>query len=331
MGANQENREIDVKHVWEARKRIKTIVKPTPFIESALLSEKADAAIHLKLENLQPMGAFKIRGAANKILSLSDEERSRGVTTFSTGNHGLAVSYVAKQLGIKAVICISNRVPDAKVNAILRLGGQVEKVGQSQDAAGEYCYRLEKEHGFTVIEPFDDLEVIAGQGTIGLEMVEEAPELDTVLIPLSGGGLFSGIALAVKSYNPSIQVIGVSMEHAAVMSESLKAGNPVMLEEKDTLADSLLGGIGLDNQYTFRMVKGYLDDMIHVTEEEIADGMAYMADQHHQIVEGAAATGIAAILHDKIRTKGKNIATVVSGCNVDTAVIAGILRERFLK
>lgn len=306
-----------IRDVWQARKRIAPIVKKTPLVYSHRLSEIAEASVYLKLENMQDIGAFKVRGAANKILSLSREEQQRGVATFSTGNHGQAVAYVAKQLGIKAVVCISNRVPKAKVDAIRRWGAHIEIVGESQDAAGEYCYQLEKEQGLTVIKPFDDPFVIAGQGTIGLEILEELPQVDMVIGGLSGGGLHAGVGLALKSNDPGIQVIGVSMEQGAVMHESLKVGKPVLLDERDTLADSLLGGIGLDNKYTFPMVQQYVDQSVLIDEDTIAEGMAYMLEAHRMVVEGAAAVGIGALLRKHIVNPGGHIALIISGCNVD--------------
>lgn len=326
---NQSN--MTIRNVWEARKRISSIINKTPCIQSPILSEKAGRNVFLKLETVHDIGAFKVRGAANKILSLSEDEKKRGVATFSTGNHGMAVAYVAKKLGIDATVCISNRVPIAKVDSLKRLGAQIEIVGESQDAAGERCYELEKERGLTVIEPFDDPYVIAGQGTIGLELLEDLPKLTDVIVPLSGGGLLSGIGLGLKSSHPDIRVTGVSMEHSAVMHESLKAGKPVQMEECETLADSLLGGIGLDNQYTFSMVQQFMDHVILISEEEIAYSMAYMMDKHRIIMEGAAATGIAAILGDKISHQDGDIAVIVSGHNVDLSVLLSVAQDYFFK
>src|SRR5690625_5187546 len=318
-----------MRHVLEAKKRIDGFVSETPFIMSPVLSDKLGVTTYLKLENMHPIGAFKLRGAANKMMSLTEAEKTRGVTTFSTGNHGLAVAYVAKYLGIKAVVCISNRVPLAKVERIQRLGAEVVKVGNSQDEAESYSYQLEKDQGLTVIKPFDDPYIIAGQGTIGLEMIEHVPTIDTAIVQVSGGGLFSGIGLVLKHYNPNIRLIGVSMEKSAVMYESLRVNKPVELDEKETLADSLLGGIGLHNEFTFSMVKELLDDFILVSENEIKEGMFFMADQHRLIVEGAAATGVAALLSRKIKTTGLNIGTIITGSNVDTPVVAEILHEYF--
>jgi threonine dehydratase len=319
--------EITIRNVWEARKRIASIVNKTPLIQSFVLSERIGRPVYLKLENVHDIGAFKVRGAANKILSLSEEEKKRGVATFSTGNHGMAVAYVAKMLGMEAVVCISSRVPKAKVDSLKRLNAKIEIYGDSQDDAEERCYELAKEKGLTIIQPFDDPYVIAGQGTIGLEILEEIPNLTDVIVPLSGGGLLSGIGLALKSNDPNIRVTGVSIEHSAVMYESLKAGKPVRLEEKDTLADSLLGGIGLDNQYTFRMVRKYTDDIVLISEEEIAYGMAFMMDKHRMIIEGAAATGVAAILGNKIVHQEGAVAVIISGHNVDLSVLLPLIQN----
>lgn len=321
--------EVTIRDVWEAKKRISPIITKTPLINSYVLSEQVGTNVYLKLENYHEIGAFKVRGAANKILSLSPQEQQRGVTTFSTGNHGMAVAYVAKKLGVRAIICISQRVPKVKVDNIRRLGAEVEIYGESQDDASVRSYQLEKDEGLTVIKPFDDPHVIAGQGTIALELLEDLPDIEHVVVPLSGGGLLSGIGLALKSTDPTIEVTGVSMERAAVMYESLKAGKPVFLKEEHTLADSLLGGIGLDNQHTFNMVKYYMDSVVRVPENAIAYGMGYMADKHRMIVEGAAATGVAALLDKKLIPKSKNIVLIISGCNVDLAVIQEVSKCYF--
>ncbi len=318
---------MQIRDVWEAKKRISSIINRTPVIQSTILSEISDRNVYLKLENVHEVGAFKVRGAANKILSLSKEEKKRGVATYSTGNHGMAVAYVAKKLGIDAVVCISNRVPKAKVDSLKRLGAQIEIVGDSQDAAGVHCYQLEKEKGLTVIEPFDDPHVIAGQGTIGLELLEDLPNITDVIVPLSGGGLLSGIGLALKSNDRTIRVTGVSMEKSAVMYESLQAGKPIMMEESETLADSLLGGIGLDNQYTFQMVQQYMDDVVLIPEEKIAYSMAFMMDKHRMIMEGAAATGVAAILDGKIPHQKGDVAIIISGQNVDLSVLLTLIQN----
>lgn len=320
-------KELDLDDVKEARNRIASIVKKTPLIQSVILTEKLGRPVYLKLENVHEIGAFKIRGAANKMLSLSEEEKRRGVATYSTGNHGMAVAFVAKKLGIEATVCISNRVPKAKVESLKRLDAKIEIVGDSQDAAGVHCYKLEKEKGITVIEPFDDPYVIAGQGTIALELLEDLANLKDVVVPLSGGGLLSGIGLALKSTDPSIRITGVSMQKSAAMYESLKADCPVEVEESETLADSLLGGIGLDNRYTFNMAAKYMDDLSLVPENKIAYSMAFMMDTHRLIMEGAAATGVAAALGGDIPYQDGDLVIIISGQNVDLSILFGVIEK----
>ncbi|HUW13106.1 MAG TPA: threonine/serine dehydratase, partial [Anaerolineae bacterium] len=282
---------VTMRDIYAARQRIASIVTRTPLIHSAWLSERVDHPVYLKLECLQETGSFKLRGAANKLLSLTTEEKSRGVITVSTGNHGRAVSYVARLLGIRAVVCMSQQVPANKVEAIERLGGEVVVAGGSYDEAEAHSLAMQKQEGLTMIDPFDDPLVIAGQGTIGLELLEDLPQLDSAVIPLSGGGLFSGIALALKTADPGIHITGVSMERGPAMVESLRAGRVVEIVEEPTLADALAGGLGEDNRYTFDMVRRYADDTALVAEEEIADGMVFMLATHRLVVEGGGAVG----------------------------------------
>jgi threonine dehydratase len=313
--------------IYLARQRIGPLARRTPLVSSPSLSELLGAPVYLKLENLQETGSFKIRGAANKMLTLTPDEKARGVITISTGNHGRAVSYVAGQLGIKAVICIPAGTPSNKVDAIKSLGAEVVVGGKTYDEAEEHALRLEKERGLTIVHPFDEPFVIAGQGTIGLELLEDLPEIETAIVPMSGGGLISGIALALKSANSGIRVIGVSMDRAPVMYHSLKAGAPITMEEEETIADALVGGIGLDNQYTFRMIQEYVDDFVLVSDEEIAAAMAFALERHHLVVEGGAAVGIAAVLHRKVREVGGNVVVVLSGSNVDIPLLLKIAQH----
>jgi threonine dehydratase len=320
--------DVTMRDIFLARQKIAPIVRRTPLIESLELSERAGVSVHLKLENLQETGSFKIRGAANKLLSLTPEEQARGVIAVSTGNHGRAVAYVAQRLGLNAVICLSQAVPGNKVEALRRLGAEVVVYGESYDEAAERALQLQQERGLTMIHPFDDPFVIAGQGTIGLELLDELPEIDTAIVPLSGGGLMAGIALALKVANPAIRIIGASMDRAPVMYHSLRAGEPIEMEEEETIADALVGGIGLDNQYTFRMVREYVDETLLVSEEEIAAGMAFALEQGHLVVEGGGAVGIAALLHRKAKEVGHNVAVVISGSNVDTSLLVKIVQNR---
>lgn len=319
-------KEVNQHDIWKARKRVLSVIRKSPLIYSPALSHFTGGSVHLKLENHNVSGSFKIRGATNKILSLSKEERESGITTFSTGNFGMSVAYLAGQLKIKAVICVSHRVPRAKLAALQQTGAEIEVYGTSQDEAEQRCYQLEKEQGYTVIHPFDDPHVIAGQGTMGLEIFEDLPTVDTVIGGLSGGGLHSGLGVALKSADTAIRLLGVSTERGASMYESMKNGKPTIVEEQDTLADSLLGGIGMNNQYTFGMVQQYVDDIVLVNEADIAKGMAFMLDKHQMIIEGAAAAGIGAILNKKLAI-GKTVVLIISGCRVDTSVVLDLMKD----
>lgn len=284
--------------------------------------------VFLKLENHQPTGSFKLRGATNAVLSLSENERKQGLVTASTGNHGRALAYAASMQRLTATICLSSLVPRNKVEAIRDLGADVRIVGNSQDDAMEEVVRLVRDESMNAIPPFDDPRIIAGQGTVGLEIVEDLPELHTVLVPLSGGGLAAGVAAAVKAKLPQARVIGISMKRGAAMQASLEAGKPVNVEELDTLADSLGGGIGLDNQWTFAMCRSLLDDVILLDEEEIAAGIRHAATQEGEVIEGAAAVGIAALLSGRIKPTGPT-AIIVSGGNIDPEQHRAIMEDRY--
>jgi len=318
---------IAMRDIYAARQRIKDIAVRTPLINCPELTGRTGASVYLKLENMQRTGAFKIRGAANKLQSLSKEERRRGVITVSSGNHGRAVAYVARRVGVRAVVCMSTRVPPNKVAGIRRLGVEVVIHGDSYDEAERHALRLQEQRGLTMIAPFDDPYVIAGQGTIGLELLEDLPALDTAVVPLSGGGLLSGIALALKSADASIRTVGVSMDRAPVMFHSLKAGHPIEMVEEETIADALAGGIGLDNQHTFRMIQDYVDETLLVTEEEIADAMAFALKRHRLVVEGGGAVGLAALQQGKVTGLGETIVVVLSGGNVEIPLLLEIAQR----
>ena len=319
---------VTLRDIYRARQRIAAVVTRTPVISSPLLSERVGVSVYLKAESLQKTGSFKIRGAANKMLSLTTEEQARGVITVSSGNHGRAVAFVAHQLGINATICMSTRVPRNKLEAIKRLGAEVVVTGDSYEEAEIHTLALQEERGLTMVDPFDDPLVIAGQGTIGLELLEDLPEVDTVIVPLSGGGLISGIALALKSASPSIRMIGVTMNRAPVMYHSLRAGAPIEMEEEDTIADALVGNIGVNNKYTFRIVQEYVDDTVLVSDEEIAAAMAFALEKHHLVVEGGGAVGVAALLHQRAGGLGQNVVVVVSGSNVSLPLLLNIAQKQ---
>lgn len=313
--------DVTLSDIYQARKAIAGKVMRTPLLRSISLSRRFDADVFLKCENLQPTGAFKLRGAVNCIASLSPEALERGVTTASTGNHGRAVALAAQELGARATICLSSLVPENKVRAIEAMGADVRIIGRSQDDAFIEARRLVKEEGMTLIPPFDDPLIIAGQGTIGVELMEDQPDLDDVLIGLSGGGLLAGIGCAIKSINPACRVTGVSMKAGAAMIESLKAGKPVDVTEEATLADSLGGGIGLDNRYTYPLVSEVMNDFYQVSEQAIARAMLHFLEEEKMLVEGAAAVGLAALEEHALDIRGKRIALILSGNSVDASVI----------
>lgn len=309
--------DLSLQKIYRAARTIRPHCARTPAVFAAELSEAAEGKVYLKLETLQPTGAFKVRGAANKLSNLTPEQRARGVVTASTGNHGRAVAYIAGRLGIPAAVCLGGGVPENKIAAIRKLGAEVIVHGSSQDEAFEKAAELQADFGRTLVHPFDDLEIIAGQGTIGLELIEDLTELDQALVPLSGGGLISGIAFTLKAIHPQIRVVGVSMERAPAMYHSLKAGRPVQLDEEETLADSLRGGIGLDNRHTLRLTQEYVDEVILVGEDEIAAAMAHLFRERGLVVEGAGAVGVAALLAGKAAGAGRTTAAVISGANAD--------------
>ena len=319
---------ISLNEIEQAQNRLSDHVERTPLIHSESLSAQSGVPVFLKLENRQPTGSFKLRGATNAVLSLSENERKQGLVTASTGNHGRALAHAASMQGLTATICLSSLVPRNKVEAIRELGADVRIVGNSQDDAMEEVMRLVRDESMNAIPPFDDPRIIAGQGTVGLEIVEDLPELDTVLVPLSGGGLAAGVAAAVKAKLPQARVIGISMQRGAAMQASLEAGKPVNVEELDTLADSLGGGIGLDNRWTFEMCRSLLDDVILLDEEEIAAGIRHAATREGEVIEGAAAVGIAALLSGKIRPTGPT-AIIVSGGNIDPEQHRAIVEDRY--
>jgi threonine dehydratase len=290
--------------VFAARRAIGAWVQRTPVIRSDALSAQLLHDILLKLETVQPTGAFKIRGAANALAQRAREMRISGIVCASTGNHGRAVAHAARLLGIQATICLSALVPETKIRAIEALGATVRRVGRSQDEAMAEVARIVAEEGMVEVPPFDDPAIIAGQGTIGLELIEDVADLD------------GGIALAMKAINPSVRIIGVSMERGAAMHASIASGRPVEVEEMPSLADSLGGGIGADNRWTFALCGRLLDDIVLLSESEIYRGMAHLLREERIVAEGAAAVGVAALLSGKIAPRGPT-ALVISGRNVD--------------
>jgi threonine dehydratase len=319
---------VALREIEAARARIAARTATTPLRLSASLSRKTGRPVHLKLETQQTTGSFKLRGTVNAVLCLPEQDRAKGLVTASTGNHGRAVAYAAREVGVRAVVCMSALVPSNKVEAIRTLGAEVRIIGCSQDEAQIEVDRLIREQRLTQIPPFDHPDVIAGQGTIGLEIAEALPDVESVLVPLSGGGLAAGVAAAIKAMRPKTRVIGVSMARGAAMHASLAAGRPVEVGEVETLADSLGGGVGLSNRYTFRMCRELLDHVALLDEEEIAAGIRHAFEVEGETVEGAGAVAIAALLFDKVRLRGPSVA-LLSGRNIDASLHRDIVAGRW--
>lgn len=310
---------VTLDDVRDARHRIADRVLRTPLTRSRALGELAGVPVYLKHEQRQTTGSFKLRGASNAIALLDDDTKRRGVAAASTGNHGRALAFAGKREDMRVVVCMSRLVPENKVSEIRRLGAEVRIVGQSQDDAQVEVDRLVADEGLATIPPFDHADVIAGQGTLAIEMIEAVPEAAMILVPLSGGGLAAGIAAAAKALKPDVAVVGVSMARGAAMKASLDAGRPVTVEELPTLADTLGGGIGLDNRLTFRMCRDLLDEVVLLGEAEIADAVRHAYSTEREIVEGGGAVGIGALLARKVRPTGP-VVVLLSGGNIDMAL-----------
>jgi len=314
---------ISLDKIKDAQRKISPYINYTPLVHSDFLSKKRK--VKLKLESLQKTGSFKLRGALNKLLSLSESQKKRGVIAVSTGNHGKGVAYASSKLGIHSTIYMSSMVPEYRKQAIEALGAKVEIVGQNSDEADLYARNIAEKKNISLIHPFDDEEIIAGQGTTGLEMIRDFPEVDTVIIPTSGGGLIGGIGLALKLQKPSIKVIGVSMERGPSMYESLRNGKPVDVEELETLADCLWGSIGLNNKFTFEIAKETIDDFVLVNEDKIAEGIRLNFSEHRIVTEGAAATSVMVAKDNLSSQLGKNIICLICGGNIESNLFKKII------
>lgn len=314
---------LTLKDILAARQVIRGVADTTPFIPSPFMTAACGQDFLLKLENMQPIGAFKLRGAYNAVMGLP--AGTAGVTCCSTGNHGRGVAYAAARRGMRAVICMSELVPQAKVDGIKALGAEVVIIGRTQDDAMAESQRLVEEEGLIEISPFDNPQVIAGQGTIALEMLEARPDLDTILVPLSGGGLAAGVCVAAKAIDPNLKVIGISMDRGAAMHASINSGHPVEVDEVPSLADSLGGGIGINNRLSFPLCRDHLDDIVLVSEEEIRDAMQALFFEDRILAEGACVVGIAAMLAGKVPKPQGPVGTIITGRNLDMKMFLRIM------
>ncbi|MEL7543289.1 MAG: hydroxyectoine utilization dehydratase EutB [Pseudomonadota bacterium] len=310
---------VDLSDIQTAQTRIADVISATPMVPSPSLTRCAGHPVSIKFECKQKTGSFKLRGATNAVRALSDAERAGGVVGVSTGNHGRGLAYAARSAGAHCIVCMSELVPENKVRGIEAEGAEVRTVGRSQDEAEVEAKRLIADEGMTYLPPFDHPDVIAGQGTLGLEILEQAPEAATIVCPLSGGGLISGVALAAKAWRPDIRIVGVSMARGAAMHASQEAGRPIEVEELPTLADSLGGGIGLDNAYTFAIVRDLVDEIVLLSEEEIAVAIRHTYREEREIIEGSGSVAIGAVLAEKISLEGPTV-LLVTGRNIDMAL-----------
>jgi len=311
--------------IREAAKNIRGIAFRTPLYKSEYLSRRFDANVFMKLECYQPTRAFKIRGAANKILSLSKAERSRGVVAASSGNHGLAVAYVANLLGIKATIVVPEHAVREKVGAIQEQGGTVVQYGRSHHERFSRAIDIQRNEGAALVHPFDDPKVIAGQGTIGLEILEDLPDVDSVIVPVGGGGLISGISLSVKAGKKDTRIYGVQSDRAASMYKSLEAGRPVMVEDTHTIADGLAPG--QPGELTFRVTKEYVDSILLTSDESIQLATKTALEALHLMIEPSAAAAIAVVGSAYRPRRGESLVLVVSGGNISLKLLRELLNE----
>ncbi len=312
---------VSIADVYEAAKVIQPVVKKTELMYSQFFSEQVDNEVYMKLENMQNTGSFKLRGAYNRICKLSAESKGKGIITASAGNHAQGVALAANRLGVKAVIVMPATTPLLKVEATRALGAEVVLHGDSFDDAYAHSRELEVREGYEYIHPFNDLDVIMGQGTTALEIIDELKDVDVILVPIGGGGFASGVAFASKLINPKIKVIGVEPVGANCMGKSLKAGSIVSLEQVDTVADGC--AVRTPGNVTFEFCQKYLDDIIAVSDVDVMKALLLLIEKHKLIAEGAGVLSLAAL--NKLQIKGKKIVAIVSGGNIDISTIAALI------
>ncbi len=320
---------VSLEGIRQARKRIEGSIYFSPAPQSEALSRMTGQQVYLKLDNLQRTGAFKERGALNKILTLSDAEKARGVIAASAGNHAQAVAYHATAHGLRARIVMPLMTPLVKTAATAGYGAEVVLHGANYDEAYAEALRLAEQDGMTFLHPFDDDVVMEGQGTIGLELLEQVPGLEAVVVPIGGGGLISGVACAIKESNPGIRVIGVQTERLPSMLRAVEAGEPVTIPAEATVADGI--AVRRAGERTLPMVQRYVDELVKVDEEEIAQAILVLLEREKTLAEGAGAVALAALLQGKASLKGQRTAVLVCGGNIDVSLLARIIERGLVK
>lgn len=313
--------------VYHASFVLKNVIRPTDLIYAPNI--RPDSRVYLKTENLQVTGSFKVRGSYYKISQLTEEEKQRGVIACSAGNHAQGVALAATKNGIPSLICLPDGAPISKVEATKRYGAQIELVPGAYDDAYERALRLKEERGYTFIHPFDDEDVIAGQGTIGLELLDQLPDVDAVIVPVGGGGLISGVSFAIKSLNPNCKVYGVQASGAASMVGALHAHEIASLPAVSTIADGI--AVKRPGDLTYEMCSKYVDDIVTVTDDEISTAILTLIEQQKLIAEGAGAVSVAAVLFDKVPVKGKKVICLLSGGNIDVTILNRVITRGLLK
>ncbi|MBD5352736.1 MAG: threonine ammonia-lyase [Bacteroides sp.] len=318
---------LELSEVFKASRVLKGVARRTPIMFASRINP--EAKVHLKCENLQNTGSFKLRGAYYKISQLSEEEKSRGVIACSAGNHAQGVALGASRNGIKSIICLPAGAPISKVEATKGYGAEVCLVPGVYDDAYAKAVELKEEKGYTFVHPFDDEKVIAGQGTIGLEIIEDYPEVEAVIVPIGGGGLIAGVAFAIKSLRPDVKVYGVQSEGAPSMYNSIKEGKRVHLDSVKTIADGI--AVKEPGENTFNLISQYVDEIVTVSEDEIAAAILTLMEQKKLVSEGAGAVSVAAAMFNKVPIKGKNVVCVVSGGNIDVTAHNRAVRRGLVK
>ena len=318
---------ISMAMLHDAQRVLKPVINRTPVIPTKGLVP--GCAFYLKADCLQKTGAFKLRGAYYKIATLSDEEKERGVIACSAGNHAQGVAFAARDMGIKATICIPEGAPISKIEATRSYGANVVLVPGVYDDAYAEAVRLRDEQGLTFIHPFNDYSIMAGQGTIGLEILEQLPDVDMIFVPIGGGGLIAGLAYAVKNLRPQCRIIGVQAAGAPSMAESLKEGKIITLSSVDTVADGIK--VKTPGDLTFDMCREYVDEVVTVSEGEIASAILTVLEKQKLVAEGAGAVGIAAAMYGKVDLRGKTVCALLSGGNVDVTMLERIITRGLAK